>query len=187
MTDRDVDSASGYPSTGAPEQDHRGRRIWWMIVAVGFVVFIGFIMLGRPLVEGRLTAARNLDRATAMIPGTDDAFASIDSAVRALSSRGTMDSSSATEAAIAEARAVLVEAVTLSQSGYEKLTEDEQRRATIVKAMATARLKALDAAEAVVLPSGESGGASTAREQAVKDYEAAIEAVRQADAALGKL
>jgi hypothetical protein len=186
MANQNGGPESGSLSSAASDENHRDRRIWWMIVAVGFVVFIGLVVLGRPLIEGRLAAARNLDRATAMIPGTDDTLASIDAEVRASSSSATVDPNSEIFLAITDARSILTAASLLSQTGYEKLTEDEQRRARIVKTMATARLKAIDAAEAALSRGSAGNASSAAREQAAKDYEAAVEAVRRADEALRK-
>ena len=156
-------------------------------MAVGLVVFVGFILLGRPLVEGRLTAARNLDRATAMIPGTDGALVTIGAEVHASSATSSTDSNGEAQAAISDARSILQEAALLSQTGYDKLTEDEQRRARIVEAMATARIEALDAAEAVLSAGAESSATAEGSEQRIRDYDKAMEKVRGADAALGKL
>jgi hypothetical protein len=92
--------------------------------------------------------------------------------------------SAGAEEALATVRATrrtLEEASPLSQNGYGRLTEAEQKRATLVKAMAVARLEALVAAETAL----SNGGA--VKEQALREYDRAAEKVRQADAALVKL
>jgi exonuclease VII small subunit len=75
----------------------------------------------------------------------------------------------------------LEEAARLSQEGYDRLTEDEQRRAVIVKNVATARLAMLVPAETAL----SNGGA--VNDQALREYEQALEKARQAEAALAKL
>jgi len=181
MTEEDAKPDTGSSSELGPQEDHRDRQIWWALVAVGFVVFIAIVLLGRPLVGGRLTAARNLDRATAIIAETDGDLRAIDRAVRASVSTATPADTEKALATVYAARKKLEEASSLSQSGFDRLTEDEQRRALIVKAIATARLEALVPAETAL----SNGGA--VNEQALRDYEKAVEKVRQADAALVKL
>ena len=51
-------------------------------MAVCVVVFLGILVLGRPLVEGRLNAARNLDDAVMLIADTEEPLTQIDAAVR---------------------------------------------------------------------------------------------------------
>jgi exonuclease VII small subunit len=168
------------PSAG-PEESHRDRTIWWILAGVGVVVFIALMFLGRPLVSGRLSAARNLDKATTMIAATDGDFAAIDKAVLASVSSETPAGDESALAKIFAIRPKLEEAEQLSQTGYERLTEDEQRRAKLVKAVAAARLETLIPAETAL-----SNGAAV-QDQAIRDYEKAVEKARQADAALVKL
>jgi hypothetical protein len=168
------------------DADHSERRIWWTVFAVGAMVFVGIMMLGRPLVEGRLAAARNLDRATALIAGTDDALAALDPEVRAVSATGTTAIEAGTLPAISDLRATLDQAARLSQTGYERLTQEEQKRAEIIKAMAIARIAVLDAADAVLSADG-GDAASPAREEALDVYDRAVEKARQTNAALVNL
>jgi hypothetical protein len=170
-------------SSGAPEvqESHRDRQIWWALAAVGVVIFVAVIFLGRPLVSGRLMAARNLDRATKMITETNSDLAALDVAVRASASTGESTNPKDTLAKLWATRRKLEAASTLSQNGIDRLTEDEQRRAKIVKAMAAARLEVLVAAEMAI----SNGGA--VNDQAQREYDAAVEKVREADAALAKL
>jgi len=155
--------------------------MWWALVVVGVVIFVAVIFFGRPLVAGRLTAARNLDRATAMIAETNPDLAAIDVAVRASASNGALTNAKDTLTKLWATRRKLEAASTLSQNGFDRLTEDEQKRAKIVKAVAAARLGVLVPAETAVT----NGGA--VNEQAQFEYEAALEKSRQADAALSKL
>ena len=164
----------------------RERRTWWTIIAVGVVVFVGIIVLGWPLVEGRLAAARNLDSATATIVGTKEDLAAIDTAVRAEPATSTAAADARTLSVLEALRVRLEDAQKLSQIGYERLTTDEQKRAASVKAMAAARLEVLDAAEAVLSASSATAD-SAARTQAIEKYDAAVEKMRQADAALVRL
>jgi hypothetical protein len=182
MSDEEAGAGTDSSSAHGPDQDHRDRQIWWMLTAIGFVAFIAVIMLGRPLVEGRLAAARNLDRATTIVLGTSSEFAAIDSAVRSPSATDSkaLESISAT-------RDVLQEASELSLEGFDRLTTDEQKRATIVKALAAARIDALAAAEAVLSAGGEGAGNAGVRQRAFNEYKRAAEKARQADAALVKL
>ncbi|MEI7813525.1 MAG: hypothetical protein WCJ13_01870 [Coriobacteriia bacterium] len=157
-----------------------------MLFAVGFLLFIGIILIGRPLVAGRLTAARNLDRATTMIAGTQGEFAAIDAAVRGSSASGSAALSGEALAAISATRQTLAEASQLSQTGFERLTEDEQKRARLVNAKAIARIQVLDAAEGLLSARGQVGSESKS-EQGLSDYGAAVDKMQQADAALVKL
>jgi hypothetical protein len=172
-------------ATPSPQEDHRDRRTWWVIVAVGLVVFVVVLLLGRPLVQGRLDAARNLDRAATMISATNGDLSGIDSAVRASAKSGTAPDASVTASVVATRR-TLEEAASLAQSGSASMTSDEQERAVLVRGTATTRLEALDAAEAVLSAGLDSSGAG-ASAQALEKYDRAVEKVREADTALVKL
>jgi hypothetical protein len=176
-----ISETDSSPPAPESQESHRDRQIWWALVAVGVVVFVAVVLFGRPLVSGRLMAARNLDRATSMITETNADFAAIDVAVRASASTGASTNAKDTLTKLWATRRKLDAASTLSQDGFDRLTEDEQRRARIVKAMAAARLDVLVAAETAV----SNGGA--VNDQAQREYEAAVEKMRQADAALVKL
>ncbi len=186
MADQHTGADTDAVSPPGPDVDHSDRTIWWTIFAVGFVVFVGILLLGRPLVQGRLTAARNLDRASAIIADTKTDFAAIDDRVRAVSATSGSGSGPGTSAEIAAARGRLKEAAALSETGYDRLTSDEQERAVIVKATALARLEVLDAAVAV-LSAGTTGVPTGGTERALREYEAAVDKVRQADEALLRL
>jgi hypothetical protein len=181
MAEENGSSETGSPSELGPAENHRDRRIWWMLVGVGFVIFVAIILLGRPLIGGRLTAARNLDRATAMISETDGELKAIDAAVRASVSTVTPAQTEKALATLWATRLKLEEAARLSQDGYDRLTEDEQKRAVIVKNVAAARLEVLVPAEMAL----SNGGA--VNDQALREYEQAVEKARQAEAALAKL
>lgn len=165
--------------------EHDERRLWWTIAAVGLAVFIAIMLLGRPLVMGRLEAARNLDRAASLIESVDDDLVVIDTAVRDARKTGWSDSRAPALSAVNELRPTLEEAARLSQTGYDRLTTDEQKRASAVKGMAIARLELLAVVESllrdesVARPRGDSPSPA--------EYERAAENVRKADAALGKL
>ena len=155
--DSQVDQRRRTPS----DQDHSERRIWWTIFAVCVAAFIGILVLGRPLVEGRLSAARNLDEAVMLIAGTKEPLAQIDEAVRRAAMASRPPSSAPDAAALASVsatRANLEKAETLSTTGYDRLTEDEQERATLIEATATARLAVLAAAEAILSADGTASG-----------------------------
>jgi hypothetical protein len=186
VADQHARSETDAVSPPGPDVDHSDRTIWWAIFAVGFVVFVGVLLLGRPLVQGRLNAARDLDRATAMIADSKKDLAAIDDRVRAVSATSQGGSGSDASAEIQAARGRLKEAAVLSETGYDRLTSDEQERAVIVKATALARLEVLDAA-AVVLSAGTTGAPPGGNERALREYEEAVDKVRQADAALLRL
>lgn len=186
MADQNTGSETDAGPPLGPDVDHRDRTIWWAIFAIGFVAFVGVLLLGRPLVQGRLTAARNLDQATAMIADTKKDLAAIDDRVRAASATSQGDPGRDTSAEIEDARGRLEEAVVLSEAGYERLTEDEQERAVIVKATALARLEVLEAA-AAVLSAETTGVPPGGSERALREYEEAFDKMQQADEALLRL
>jgi hypothetical protein len=181
VTEDSGSQKAGPQSDVSPDEDHRDRLIWWSLVAVGVVIFIGVVLLGRPLVEGRLVAARNLDKAAAILKETDGSMTALDRAVRSSVTTSTPQGAEDALAIVWATRVKLQEASSLSQTGYERLTTDEQKRAVLLKATATSRLAALIPAETVL----SNGGA--VRDQAMQEYERALEKVRSADASLEKL
>ncbi len=121
-----------------------------------------------------------------MVAESNEELAAIDDRVRAVSATPEGGPGSEASAEIEAARGRLKEAAVLSETGYDRLTSDEQERAVIVKTTALTRLEVLDAAEAV-LSAGTAGVPPGGSERGLREYEEAVDKVREADAALSRL
>ncbi len=140
-------------STDAPpianKDSRRERRIWTTIVVVGVLVAIAVVALGWNVVQGRLDAAKKLDRAISLLKQAIPTVGVTDAVVRADVTTATADRASELEPTLGDTRANLLEASALIDQGYSKLTDDERKQATRVQAAALARVQMLDAAPAI--------------------------------------
>jgi hypothetical protein len=164
-----------------PAQDNRDRRIWWALVAAGVVGMLLVMWFGRPLLTGRLDAARKLDQATAILVTSNPAMASVDTAVKAQVLTQEAASSADVSSTIISTQRQFKEAVRMIDDGYPHLTEDEQRRANLVKASLQNRIVMLDAAPTIL----EANAAAAAAKPLAEDaWTRALEADRSARAAV---
>ena len=134
------------------DEVRRDRIVWTTLIILGVLVAAGALALGWRVVEGRLEAAKRLDRAMTLLEGRP-------TRPSPPSTRSSAPTSS--PATAAEARAVAAAyAATLASSsprhaalagaGIERLTDDEQEQAHLVQAAATARIELLDTAPGVL-------------------------------------
>lgn len=138
------------PQPPTREEADRERRTWWILVAIGALIVAGIMALLWPIIGGRLDAAKNLDTAAAILSQSDADVALI---VRA-SSGGP---SAETTALVADAQRILPSArgelargTALASTGFERLTDDEQKRSQLTRAALTARVALLDAAAPIL-------------------------------------
>lgn len=154
------------PQQQSPKGDDRDRRIWWTLVAIGVLILVIVVLLGRPLVAKRLDAARNLDTATQLIANAKADVNSVDVLVRAKVSTQTAAASTETSPTIGKASKQLNKAVLLLDAAYPSLNDDEQRRAALVKTTALARIEMLNQAPVILAFGAEAAAAAPLAEQA---------------------
>lgn len=158
----DDDFATSSPSTSPSdaEQDARDRRIWWMLVALGAVIVVGIMLLLRPVIVARLNAAKQLDQASILITNADDGVSAVDSILRGDLSTDTADAAHKIGPRLTSTRATLQKAVALVDDAFPHITDDEQHRATLVRATGTTRIAMLDAAPAILSAIAKAGDAA---------------------------
>lgn len=128
----------------------RDRVIWTTLVLLGVLVAGGVLALGWGVIQGRLTAAKQLDRATALLSGGDATIVSADEIIRAEVSPETAAKAAGIDARVQAARSPLAEADVLAGAGIARLTDDELKLARLIQQAAKMRIAVLDAAVVVL-------------------------------------
>ena len=136
--------------TDPAESPRRTGVVWLILIAIGIVAFTVVGVFGSRIVGGRLEAARQLDRATLLVERAGNAVVAIDEVVRADVSPSVAVKARDAGTRVAPARLLLEEALRLADSAMPRLTDDEQRRATLLKDAAAARIEMLDVAPAIL-------------------------------------
>lgn len=150
MTDERIDSELQPPQPPEPADMHRERRMWWILVAVGAVAVVGIMALAWPLIGGRLDAAKNLDTASAILSQTDANVTLVISAASGGPSSDTTALAADALRVLPSARSELVRGVALVGTGFDRLTDDEQKRAILTSQALAARVAVLDAAAPII-------------------------------------
>ena len=166
---------------------HRDRTVWTTILILGVLVAAGALALGWRVVEGRLEAAKSLDRAMTVLKATDQAIATADEVVRAPANPATTAKARAAKLRMQDARKQLAEARALAGAGIERLTDDEQEQAHLVESAATARIELLDAAAGVLSAMEKAAAAESLADQAWAKALAADRLARQSVTDYNKL
>lgn len=151
----------------------RDRIIWTTLIILGVIVAAGTIALSWRLIEGRLGAAKELDQAVALLKGSDATVTAADEVVRAAVSTQSAAKAAAVAPLITATIAQLVEANRLAGNGFDRLTDDEQKKVRLVQAASTARAEMLKKVPAII----------SARSQAAQADEAAAQGWTRALAA----
>lgn len=165
----------------------RDRMIWTTLVVLGALVAAGVLALSWGVIEGRLNAAKQLDRAVALLKGTDATVTAADEVIRA--DLGPEMAAKAADVAtrVETARTQLAEANTLSVAGFDRLTDDEQEQALLLQQATQARLDMLGSAAAVLSATERAASAEGLASQAwIKTHvaeELALQSVADYDAA----
>lgn len=134
------------------EQAYRklSRRavIFTAVVVVAVLVAAGFI--GTKSIARRFEGAREIDRAVTLLEDADEVVLQIDEVVR--SELSTQVASSARELAnkLTATRKDLRESARLIADSMDKVTDDEQERAQLLRASALARIEMLEPAEEIL-------------------------------------
>ncbi len=162
--------ATEHPGGSAPEpspaEQHRERRIWWTIAGVGVVLVAVIMFLMWPIMRGRLEAARKLDEASAVIEDVQTRVQAVDIVVRSEPDSETAQAAARVEPSIPKLESQLKQAAGRLDEGYDRLTEDEQRRATLVKAAMLGRVTMLEAAPPLMKAQAKAGTAGALAGQA---------------------
>jgi len=170
-----------------PEEVRRDRIVWTTLIILGVLVAAGVLGLGWRAFEGRLDAAKRLDRAMALLKQSDSTIASVDEIIRS----GVSSAAGARAAEIAPqvdtASSELAEANILAATGFERLTDDEQERALLVQAAAKARGEMLSSAREVLDATGKAALAAKLADEAWTRMLAADDLARQSVADYNKL
>lgn len=132
------------------DEARRNRTIWTILILLGVLVAAGALALGWDVIEGRLTAARQLDRAASLLKGTDEFIIAADEVIRADVSPETATKAVKIAPLVERTRSQLAEANALAGAGFDRLTDDEQRQARLIQGAAKARFEMLDAAAATL-------------------------------------
>jgi len=96
------------------DEVRRDRVVWTTLIVMGALAAAGAMALGWQVVEGRLDAAKKLDRAIAVLGQTDETIVAVDEVVRADVSPETASAARAAATRIGAARKLLEEAASLS-------------------------------------------------------------------------
>jgi hypothetical protein len=169
------------------DEVRRDRVVWTTLIVLGVLAAAGAMALGWQVVEGRLDAAKKLDRAMALLAQTDDTIVAVDEIVRANVSSETASQARAAGSRIDSTRTQLEEAASLSMAGIDRLTDDEQEQAHLVEAAAKARLEMLDTAPAVLSATEKAAAAAALVDQAWAKTLAADRLAKQSVADYNKL
>lgn len=132
------------------DNSRRTRVVWTTLLMLGAVALAIAGVFGWRVMGGRLEAARQLDRATLMVERADNTVLACDEVVRAEVSPAIAVRAREVEPRVVPARKELEAALKLIDAAMPRLTDDEQRRATLLKAAAAARIEMLDAAPAIL-------------------------------------
>lgn len=169
--------------TDSAQRPRRSRVVWITLIVLGVVVLAAAGVFASRVVGGGLEAATQLDRATLLVERAGHAVVAVDEVVRTDVSPAIVARAKDVGPRVAPARIELEEALRLVDSAMPRLTDDEQRRATLLKAAAAARVEMLDAAPAILSANIK---AADAMPLAIEAWASTLAAGRLADRAVGE-
>jgi hypothetical protein len=144
------------------------RQPWtWPRVAIGGALVLVLLLLGLwPGMKGRMEAAEQLSQAEALLAQAKGTVAHIDKTVATQLSSQAEPSVPTVAAEILVARRELTAASTLIDQAMPHLTTEEQRRASLLKTTAKARLVMIDTAPGILKASVKAVQAKTLGDRA---------------------
>ena len=134
-------------------QSFRERRVWLGIFVAGLLVTAIVGVFGWQLVEPRLQAAKQLDRAVSLVNQANPTLVAFDAASGAAvasPTTATVGALTALMPRMVSARADLTEALVLVDAGRTRLADEEQRQSDIVRTGIEGRLAQAQSAPAIV-------------------------------------
>lgn len=172
-------------------QEAAERRVWHRLWFGGIVVLVLFLAAFWPVMAGRLTAAKQLDQASAQLDQARGSMATVDKLVDLQLSADAGENVPDVGPEILVARRELKLSVSLLGQAMPHLTEDEQRRGNLIKISAEQRLVMLDRAPTILKVSVKAvraknlADAGWLRSQNASVFEARANAAYQKQTAIG--
>ncbi len=141
------------------EQAYRrlSRRAIIVTSVLVIVVLVAAGVIGSSAISRRFKGARQLDRAMLLLEQSDAVVLDVDEVVRAEASPDIATQATALRPKIPVARADLVEARRLIADSMDSVTEDEQKRAQLVRAAVVARIGMLEPADVILDANAKAG------------------------------
>ena len=164
----------------------RDRRIWTTIIVVCVLVAMAFVAMAFPIMRLRLEAAKKLDRAIGLVKLTAPDVLAADEVVRAEVNTETAGRAAVVLPTLDGAREKLLQASELIDAGFPRLTDDEQKQARRVQAVAKARIEMLGSAPAIVSATQNAATAKWSAEQGWNRLLEADKLARQSVAAYNR-
>ena len=155
----DVDSPSRVTSKAMLDADSRDRRTWLLLSLAGGVVMVLFLLGFWPVMRGRLDAAKQLDQAGTQLSQAAGTVSDIDRVVAEQLSSAPSASTPDVSPQVIVAKRELTRIDALIDDAMPHLTEDEQRRAKLVRQAADARLAMLASVPTLLKASAKSARA----------------------------
>ena len=146
------DPAQERPVPPDMEQAYRrlSRRAIIVTSIVVFTVLAAAVLIGSSAISRRFEGARNLDRALRLVEGADDVVLDIDEVVRSEVSTALAERARLLQGKLPATRRDLEESEDLIDAAMSGVTEDEQRRARLLRASVAARLEMLESADTIL-------------------------------------
>ena len=142
------------------------RLIWFAVITGGVVVLAVFLYFFWPVMQARLDAVKQIDQAQALLGQAEGSIAQIDQAVTAQLSPEAAPAVRDTSAQILVARRELDQATKLIGEAMPRITEDEQKRAELLRTAIAARRTMIDGAPAILVASVKAVKAKMTADQA---------------------
>lgn len=135
------------------------RRAIILAVTIVVVVFSAAGIIGTRAISRRFAGARDLDQAQELLKAADAVVLDVDQVVRAEANAEIAASARALGSRIPIAKSDLEAASRLVEGAMDSITEDEQRRALLLKSAAAARLEMLGPAQIILAGTAKAGDA----------------------------
>jgi len=132
------------------DEAKRDRTIWTVLIVIGVIALIGAGFVGWRVMSARLESARKLDRAIILVESADKAVIEIDKVVRAEVTPAVGQKALELTPTVATASRQLSDAVVLIDASYDKLNNEERRKATLLRATAKAKIAMLEQAPLIL-------------------------------------
>ncbi len=148
------------------EQAYRrlSRRAIVFTSVIVVVVLAAAVFIGTNAISRRFEGARDLDRALVLLEEADEVVLDVDEVVRSEVSTSLAKQADELRGKLPGARRDLKESERLISDAMEKVTEDEQRRARLLRGSVQARLEMLESAD-VILDANVKAGLALAPSQ----------------------
>ncbi len=179
-------SSSTRPASAQEDQRSRDRRIWLLLSLAGGVVVVLFLVGFWPVMQGRLDAANQLAQAITLLTQAKGSVSDVDRIVAQQLSSEPSASMPDVSPQVLVARRELTQIDVLIDDAMPHLTDDEQRRAKLVRQASDARLAMLDSMPTLLKASVRSARAMVPADAAWQQTQLADQAEASANAQYAK-